>query len=259
MAETALITGAAVRLGAAMAERLATDGMAVAIHYRSSADAAEALARKIAEAGGTARTFQADLAEEGAAAALWNDVAGAMGPPGLLVNNAAMFAKDEADSFTAVGLARQMAVNLTAPAVLSRKLYEAATAAGDDGTDRLIVNMLDAKLFQINPDFFTYTLSKHALLGATKTMAIAFAPRVRVMGIAPSVALISGKQSEETFQRSKALTLLRRGPDAADVVRALVFARESRAMTGETLVLDGGQKLMNLPHDVAFYVANGIL
>lgn len=256
MPDVALVTGGAIRLGAAMAEALAARGMAVAIHYRGSGEAAGALKARIEDGGGTARVFQADLAVRGAADGLWDAVADAMGAPRLLVNNASRFARDEAETFAEEDLAAHVAVNLTAPSVLARRLY---ATADDDGADRLVVNMLDAKLFQLNPDFFTYTLSKHALLGATRTMAIAFAPRVRVVGIAPSVTLISGKQSEETFRRSKVMTLMKHGPDPEDIVRALLFALDTLAMTGEVIVLDGGQRLMNLPHDVAFYVKEGIL
>lgn len=258
MSELALITGGAIRLGRTIALALADQGFRIACHYRGSADDARTLQRRIRERGGECEIFAADFAEAGAAAALFDAVAARMGPPSLLVNNASRFAKDEAESFDEAGLAAHMAVNLTAPAVLGQRLHAAAQQSAD-GRDHLIVNMLDAKLFQLTPDFFTYTLSKHALLGATRTMAIAFAPSVRVCGIAPSITLLSGKQSEETFQRSKVLTLLKRAPEPEDIARAVLFAWQTKVLTGEVTVLDGAQRLMNLPHDVAFYVKEGLL
>ena len=119
--------------------------------------------------------------------------------------------------------------------------------------------MLDAKLFQLTPDFFTYTLSKYALLGATRSLSIGLAPTVRVCGIAPSITLISGKQNQQNFERSKRITLLEKGPEPEEIAGAVVFLWQTRSMTGEVLTLDGGQKLMNLPRDVAFYVKKGEL
>lgn len=255
MPRLALITGGAIRLGRAIAERLAADGFAIACHYRGSEDEAQALKASIEDAGGTCELFQADLAEQGAADRLFDRVEDRMGAPTILVNNASRFVNDSGEAFDEEGLAQHMAVNLTAPVGLARRLHAAAT----DGEDHLIVNMLDAKLFQPTPDFFTYTLSKFGLFGATQTMAIGFAPNVRVCGIAPSVTLISGKQNEENFQRSKAMTLLRRGPEPEEIADAVAFLWRTKSMTGEILALDGGQKLMNLPRDVAFYVKEGLL
>ncbi|HUF55759.1 MAG TPA: SDR family oxidoreductase [Thermohalobaculum sp.] len=254
MAGTALVTGGAIRLGRTIARRLAAEGFGIACHYRGSADDARSLAAEIEDAGGTCRLFQADLAEPGAADALFDRVEAGMGAPTLLVNNASRFSNDAADRFDEEGLAAHMAVNLAAPVGLARRLHQAA----EDGGDRLIVNMLDAKLFQLTPDFFTYTLSKYALLGATRTMAIGYAPAVRVVGIAPSITLISGKQNEESFQRSKRLTLLGRGPEPDEIAEAVLFAWRTKSMTGEVLTLDGGQRLMNLPRDTAYYVKVGL-
>ena len=255
MTATALVTGGAVRIGRTIALRLAAEGFAIACHHRSSADEAEGLKAEIEAAGGTCRLFRADLAESGAADRLFDRVEAEMGAPTILVNNASRFSNDAADAFGEDALAGHMAVNLTAPVGLARRLH----AAAREGADHLVVNMLDAKLFQLTPDFFTYTLSKYALLGATRTMAIGYAPAVRVVGIAPSITLISGKQNEENFQRSKRLTLLERGPEPDEIAEAVLFAWRTKSMTGEVLTLDGGQRLMNLPRDTAFYVKEGLL
>ena len=254
-AGTALVTGGAIRLGRAIGLRLAAEGFRLACHYRGSRKEAEALKAEVETAGGECRLFQADLAEPGAADALCDRVEAEMGAPRLVVNNAARFANDTAEGFDAPGLDAHMAVNLAAPLHLARRLH----AAARDGEDHLVVNMLDAKLFQLTPDFFTYTLSKCALMGATRTMAIAFAPTVRVCGIAPSITLISGKQNERNFRRSKRLTLLERGPEPAEIAEAVAFLWRTPSMTGEVLALDGGQRLMNLPRDAAFYVKEGLL
>ena len=255
MPGTALVTGGAIRLGRAIALGLAAEGFAIACHYRGSEEEARGLRAEIEEQGGTCRLFRADLAEPGAADDLFDRVEAEMEAPRLLVNNAARFANDSAEAYDESGLAEHMAVNLTAPVRLARRLH----AAAREGEDHLIVNMLDAKLFQLTPDFFTYTLSKFALLGATRTMAIGYAPHVRVFGIAPSVTLISGKQNEENFQRSKRLTLLERGPEPEEIAEAVIFAWRTKSLTGEVIALDGGQKLMNLPRDTAFYVKEGLL
>lgn len=255
MAGVALVTGGAIRLGREIAGRLAAEGFAIACHYRNSRDPAEDLKASIERAGGTCALFRADLAQAGAADRLFDAVEADLGRPLLLVNNASRFVKDEAEAFGEDGLAAHMAVNLTAPVTLARRLYVGAA----EGTDHLVVNMLDAKLTSLTPDFFTYTLSKHALMGATRTQAIGYAPKVRVVGIAPSVTLISGKQSEETFRRSKALTLLGRGPEPAEIAETVVYAWRTKSLTGEVITLDGGQRFMNLPHDVARYVAEGAL
>lgn len=250
----ALITGGAVRLGRTVALRLASEGFDIVCHYRSSAGAAETLAEEVRALGASATLVQADLAADGAADALFDEVAERAGAPRLLLNNASRFMKDGADDFGADDLAAHMAVNLTAPAILAKRLH---AATDDDGA--LVVNMLDAKLNSPSPDFYTYTLSKYALLGATQMMAIAYAPKVRVVGIAPSVVLISGKQSDATFERSKKMTLLGRGPDPEEIAETVLHAWRTPSMTGQTVFLDGGQRLMNLPRDVPFYVAEGHL
>ena len=164
MPGTALVTGGAIRLGRAIAERLAAEGFRIACHYRVSREDVKALKTAIESDGGDCVLFPADLTEAGAADDLFDRVAAELGAPRLLVNNAARFSNDAAETFDEAGLAAHMAVNLTAPVGLARRLH----AAAPSGEDHLIVNMLDAKLFQLTPDFFTYTLSKFALLGATR-------------------------------------------------------------------------------------------
>ena len=236
---TAIVTGAAKRIGAAIARALAEDGWTLLIHYRSSGAEAEALAGKI---GG--RTVAADLADAGAADAVMAALDG-MPPLRLLVNSASRFAYDGARDFSVEGWDAHQAINLRAPALLSQAFAERA----DEG---LIVNLLDAKLAQPNPDFFSYTVSKMGLAGLTELTARAFAPRIRVCGIAPSVTLVSGPQSRNNFDQVHALNALRRGVRIEEIVAALRFIIATPTLTGQTITLDGGQRFLGFPRDVQF-------
>jgi NAD(P)-dependent dehydrogenase (short-subunit alcohol dehydrogenase family) len=237
---TAIVTGGAKRIGAEIVRALAADGWHVLIHYHRSQAEAEALAAEI----GHASTVAADLADPAAAEAILA-AAEELPPLGLLVNNASRFVHDDIRDFTAEGWAAHLHVNLRAPALLSR-LFAARAGKG------LIVNMLDAKLAALNPDFFSYTLSKIGLEGLTELAARAFAPDIRVCGIAPSVTMVSGPQSRDNFAKVHGLNPLGRGVDVADIVAALRFLIASPTLTGHTILLDGGQRFLSLPRDVQF-------
>jgi NAD(P)-dependent dehydrogenase (short-subunit alcohol dehydrogenase family) len=237
---TAIVTGGAKRIGAAIARALAGDGWHVLIHYNRSQAEAEALAAAL----GAASLVQADLADPEAAAKI---VAAADGLPplGLLVNSASGFVYDSAADFTVEGWNAHLDVNLRAPALLS----QAFAARAQDG---LIVNMLDSKLAAPNPDFFSYTISKIGLAGLTELTARAFAPRIRVNAIAPSVTMVSGPQSRDNFAKVHAMNALGRGVEVADIVRALRFIIDTPVLTGQTITLDGGQRFLGLARDVQF-------
>lgn len=242
---TAIVTGGARRIGAAIVRALAADGWLVVIHYNSSAADALALA---AETGGTA--VCADLAAPDAGEKVMAALNGAP-PPGLLVNSAAGFDLDGFDDFTAQGWDRHMAINARAPVLLARAFADAVARSG--GGDALVVNLLDAKLVQPNPDFFSYSVSKFALAGAMELVGRLLAPRgVRVCGIAPAVTLVSGPQSGENFDRVHRLNPLDRGVSPDDIVGALRFLVASPAITGQTIVIDAGQRFYGLPRDVQF-------
>jgi len=245
---TAIVTGGARRIGAALARALAADGWHVLIHYRRSAAPAAALA---AELGGS--SVAADLAAPDAAERIVAALAG-LPPPALLVNSAAGFDLDGFDDFTADQWDAHLAVNARAPALLSRA-FARAVPAGQGG---LIVNLLDAKLAQPNPDFFTYTISKMALAGVTELTARLLAPqRIRVCGIAPAVTLVSGPQSRDNFDRVHRLNPLGRGVEVDDIVAALRFVVAAPTLTGQTLVIDGGQRFLGLARDVQFLDPSG--
>lgn len=239
---TAIVTGGARRIGAELVRALAADGWHVLIHYHRSEAEAEALAAEV----GVGRTVQADLADLDAADRILAGLTG-LPPARLLVNNASRFVLDSLDDFSPDGWDRHFAVNLRAPALLSR-----AFVAGLSGGEGLIVNLLDAKLASLNPDFFTYTLSKIGLAGLTELSARHFAPAVRVCGIAPSVTLVSGPQSRENFAKVHAYNALARGVAVEEIVSALRFIIGTPTFTGQTIYIDGGQRFLSLPRDVQF-------
>ncbi|HYD36340.1 MAG TPA: SDR family NAD(P)-dependent oxidoreductase [Allosphingosinicella sp.] len=240
---TAIVTGAARRIGAQLCRALAADGWHLLIHCNRSLEDAEALAAEL----GNAAVVRADLASTDAADRVMAGLDG-LPPARLLVNNASRFLFDTADDFTVERWNEILAVNLRAPAMLSQA-FAARVAAGGG----LIVNLLDSKLAAPNPDFFTYTLSKAGLAGLTELSARAWAGRgIRVCGIAPAVTLLSGAQSAENFDRVHALNALRRGVRVEDIVAALRFVIAAPTLTGQTLLLDAGQRFLGLPRDVQF-------
>jgi NAD(P)-dependent dehydrogenase (short-subunit alcohol dehydrogenase family) len=248
---TALVTGAGKRLGRAMALYLAQRGHDVAVHYASSQDEAEAVVAEIRAMGRKAQAFQADLLDEAQVQALVPSVTDALGQMTVLVNNASIFEYDTAKNATDETWARHLQINLSAPVFLARA-FAAAAQTLPEGETACIVNLLDNKVFATNPDYFSYTISKQALEGATRTLALALAPKVRVCGIAPGIALISGKQTEADFQRTHRNNPLKRGCTPDDIARAIRFILETPSMTGHTIVIDGGQYLARMPRDVAF-------
>ena len=171
------------------------------------------------------------------------------GPVTLVVNNAAIFAEDDTQSATAASLREHFEVNAAAPILLAKALHGARLR---DGGRAAVVNILDNKLYAPNADFFSYTVSKFALAGATKAMAMALAPHVRVCGVAPSLLLVSGDQSEEAYQATRRLNPLREPVPLEDLCRTVVFLADTPSINGEIIAVDGGQNLMNLPRDVAF-------
>ena len=246
--KSALVTGGAKRVGAALARALAADGWHVAIHHHASADEAEALLRQIRADGGQGHLVQADLRDPDAVAGLIA-AAGHDAPPlGCLVNNASLFENDSALNMTADSWDHHQAVNLRAPLFLARDFARNL----EDGVTGVVVNLLDNKMFALNPDFFSYTIAKYGLLGATKVLAMEFAPRVRVCGIAPGITLPSTNQTEPAFRAAHALNPLGQGCTLEQLVGALRFILATPALTGEVITIDGGQSLLGLPRDVAF-------
>lgn len=246
-----LVTGAARRIGRAIALDLASHGFDIALHcHAASAESAATLA-ELRALGARAEAFAADLADETATRALLPAVAQAFGRVDALVNNASRFAYDDAASFGHAEMQAHWRINTAAPILLAQALHAHLTARGTQGC---VVNLLDQKLANPNPDYLSYTLSKAALQSATVMLAQALAPRLRVCGVAPGVTMLSGDMSEADFAAAHRLTPLQRSSTPADIAQAVRYLIEAPAVTGTTLLVDGGQHLLAQPRDVAFLV-----
>jgi NAD(P)-dependent dehydrogenase (short-subunit alcohol dehydrogenase family) len=244
----ALVTGGARRVGAHLVRALAGRGYAVAIHYRGSAAAAEALAEEIAGAGGKAVPIRCDLLDRAQLEELAAAAEAAVGPLRVLVNNAATFEPDRAADFTLAEWDRQLAVNLRAPVALARAFARLLP----EGAAGLVVNLLDERIAAPTKAYFSYTLSKLALAAATELLAAALAPRVRVNGIAPGLTLISGAQTQADFERLIHRTPLEKGSSLEAIAQALLYFLDADVVTGQILFVDGGRRLRGrVPDDPA--------
>jgi len=244
-----LVTGAARRLGRTIALELAQHGSDVAVHYRGSEADAHDTVEALRATGANAYAFQADLADEAACKALVPSVVAHFGQLDAVVNNASTFEYDDAASFSHAAMDKHWRAN-TAPAVLlAQALHVHASERKAAGC---VVNIIDQKLWNPNPDYFSYTLSKAALQAATVMLAQALAPVLRVCGVAPGVTLASGPMSEAEFEQAHRLTPLQRSSTPADIAHAVRFLIESPAITGTTLLVDGGQHLAGQPRDVLY-------
>ncbi len=242
-----LVTGAAKRIGKAIAEHFAQQGWAVAVHFGRSRQEAEETVTAIGSSGGRAAGFGADLADEAAVRALVPRVKHHFGRIDALINNASLFEFDDAGSLSFEQLQAHIAPNLGAPIILSRALFDAVGEKGEGA----VVNMLDQKLYNLNPDFFSYTMSKAGLAAANIMLAQALAPRIRVVGVAPGLTLPSYLQDEQTFLKAHKVSILGRSSTTEDIVRTVYFAATNPSMTGNTLLCDGGQHLLALPRDIS--------
>lgn len=249
---TVLITGAARRLGREMALALSAAGWQVAVHYRGSSDEAQATVADCTQAGRSGArfaAFQADLSDETATRTLLPQVIAHFGAVDAVVNSASLFEHDDAASFSYGAMQAHLVANTGAPVLLAQALHAHLVERGADGANGVVVNMLDQKLWNQNPDFFSYTLSKAALEAATTMLALALAPQLRVVGVAPGLTITSHMLSDDKFQQLHRLSPLGRSSTAADVVGAVRFALENRSITGTTLLVDGGQHLMKFDRD----------
>ena len=243
----ALVTGAGARLGRAMALALGEDGWKVAVHYRSSGAGAEETCEAIRKAGGTAAPVPADLADETSRSDLVARAAEALGGSvSLLINSASSFDDDTLATHTREDWDRHMEPNLRAPVHLIQQLA-AALPAGVPGA---VVNLIDNRVWKLNPLFFTYTLSKAALWQATQTMAQALAPQIRVNAIGPGPTLPSTHQTDAEFAAEKASTLTGEGSPPEEIVRAMRYLVAASSVTGQMIAADGGQHLMWQTPDV---------
>lgn len=245
--KVALVTGAARRIGRVIALGLARQGWNTALHYNVSKQDALNTAAEIEALGRNVLTLQCDLADAAAVTDLLRRAA-ALGPVGCLVNNASMFEHDSVTAFDPAALDAHMRVNLAAPLLLAQALH----AATPDGRQAVAINLLDQKLYNLNPDFLSYTLSKAALQRATTMLAQALAPKLRVVGVAPDLTMQSGDQSPAGFAQAQCVTPLGKSSTPEDIAAAVCYVASAGAITGTTLLVDGGQHLIPLPRDVMF-------
>ena len=245
----ALITGSARRVGRAIALDLAAHGWDVALHYRRSAAEVLATEGDARACGATAASFMADLAHEAACRALVPAVLRQFGSLQAVVNNASLFEYDDVQTFGHALMERHWRSNVAPAILLAQALHAHLKGSADTGC---VVNLLDQKLWNPNPDYLSYTLSKAALEAANTLLAQALAPTVRVCGVAPGVTLPSGPMNDAEFGDAHRLTPLQRSSTSGDVARAVRFLLESPAITGTTLLVDGGQHLLAQPRDVMF-------
>jgi len=244
----ALVTGAARRIGRAIALGLSEDGWRVAVHHNASSHAADETVATIKKAGGHAVPMQADLSDPQACVQLIAAADEATGGLACLVNNASVFLEDDIATADAVSFDAAMAVNLRAPMLLSQAFAARLPERGDG----VIVNILDQKLDNPNPDFLSYTLSKYGLAGMTEMLAMALGPRIRVCAVSPGLTLPSGDQPEAQFRAVHDRTPLARGSAPEDVAGAVRYLVGAHAVTGETILVDGGQHLVGSARDVMF-------
>jgi NAD(P)-dependent dehydrogenase (short-subunit alcohol dehydrogenase family) len=237
--KAALVTGAARRVGRALAEHLGRSGWAVAVHYNSSADAAQEVVSAIESAGGCAVALQSDLTDEAALGDLVSSAVQALGPLGLLVNNAAVFEWDDALSANRASWDRHLETNLRAPFVLT----QAFARQLPEGANGHVVNLLDGYVTAPARGFTSYHLSKFGLYGLTRSLALELAPRIRVNGIGPGAVLPDHYRDQAEIDRVNAATPLGVGTDPAEICRTVDFLLGARSVTGQMIALDGGRHL----------------
>ena len=233
----ALVTGAARRIGRALALESAKAGFAVVVHHHHSANEAEEVCGEIEAMGGHAHALAADLAEAAALPALIDEARAAIGPLTLLVNNASLFEDDRIETLTSASWDAHMAANLRAPVLLAQAFARQAPAGS------LIVNIIDQRVLRPTPQFFSYALSKAGLWDATRMMAQALAPNIRVNGIGPGPTLPSTHQSAEAFAAEAEHILLQRRTTPEEIAQALAYLIDAAAVTGQMIAVDGGQHL----------------
>jgi NAD(P)-dependent dehydrogenase (short-subunit alcohol dehydrogenase family) len=251
-APVVLVTGAAKRLGREIALALAAGGWRVAVHYRSSAQDAIETVAACARIQGDSALFNADLGDENAVKALLPSVIKRFGQVDAVVNSASTFEQDDAATFSFASLEKHLCSNTGAPILLAQALHThlaSRSAHGENKVRGAVVNLLDQKLWNQNPDFLSYTLSKAALEAANTMLAMALAPLVRVVGVAPGLTLTSHMLSDAQFAELHKLSPLGRSSTSADVAATVKFALENQSITGTTLLVDGGQHLMKFERD----------
>ena len=243
-----LVTGGAVRIGREICLRLSECGFTVAIHYNSSENEASDLVETINSRGGNAASFQGDLFDESMPAKLFGEISRELGPVSGIVNNASLFNFDDISDISKESWDRHMQVNALAPTLLISELFRTLPT----GIIGSVVNILDQKISQPNPDYLSYTASRFAMAGLTETLARGLAPSVRVNAVAPGHTLPSPEQTIEGFQKAQSQTPLQSGPSAADIADAVVYLISAKSVTGQIIYADSGERFLSRSRDVVF-------
>ena len=257
-----LVTGGAMRLGAAICEAFAKAGWQVLCHYRSGEVHALALCESLRSQGFAASAIYADLASPGDCDAMMATIGREHGLLDCLVNNASLFIPDTGSDFDAAQAAAQLQVNLLAPLLLAKAmansirtaLAETIAAKTAVANDACAIHILDQKVYNLNPDYFSYTVSKLALERAVSLHAQSLAPHLRVCGVAPGLMYLSGPQTADNFNLAASANLMRRPTDPLDVAKTCLFLASTPSITGTTVSVDNGQHLVPLPRDIMFVV-----
>lgn len=249
-----LITGGAVRLGAEFCRVFASAGWHVLCHCHRSRDKAQALQKELTESGFRIHVVQADLTDNTQRTALFQEIFAKFGPLDGLINNASLFEPDTGLQWSPEQARSQLEINLLAPLHLATLLAKHTAEHTHDDPTRFVIHILDQKVFNLNPDYFSYTVSKLALERAVALQAQALAPKIRVCAIAPGLLYESGPQSTDNWQKARSVNLLRRPTAPTDVARTALFLAQTTSITGITIAVDSGQHLVPLERDVMFVV-----
>ena len=246
--KSAIVTGAAKRIGAGIAMALSSQGWFVYLHYNSSSEEAKEVLYKIKSSGGNGQLINMDLSYPECGEQIINQIDKAAPPVELLINNAARFEYDNISNINSASLDQHFFANVRGPILLSKAFFELV----EKGQQGCVINILDNKIFALNPDYLSYTISKAALQCATETFAMAMAPHVRVNGIAPGITLESGGQGESSFQKGQKMSPIGKVSSVEDIIKALFFIVNTTSLNGHIVTIDGGQRLQKLDRDVAF-------
>lgn len=237
--KTVLITGGAKRIGRGLTEILAADGWTVAIHYHGSSEEAETLAHAIEDQGGVAAPLAADLNKIDQTDSLIRAATQKLGPVSALINNASIFEEESWDAVTPESWSRHIGINLHAPFLLSQGFAKALP----EEMKGSIINIIDQRVFNLTPNFLSYTVSKSGLWTLTQTLAMALAPRIRVNGVGPGPTLPNTRQTEDLFQKQAQATPLARQVDVRDISDAVRYLLTAKAVTGQMIAVDSGEHL----------------
>ena len=246
--KSAIITGAAKRIGARIAKALGNEGWFVYLHYNSSSREAKKVLHEIKSSGGNGQLIKMDLSHPDCGELIINQIDCAAPPVELLINNAARFEYDDISTINSVSMDQHFFANVRGPMLLGKAFFELVTK----GQQGCVINILDNKIFALNPDYLSYTISKAALQCATETLAMAMAPHVRVNGIAPGITLESGGQGDISFQKGQKMSPIGKVSSVEDIIKAVFFIVDTTSINGHIITIDGGQKLQKLDRDVAF-------